>query len=497
MNIVDDYSSFIWSIPLQDKSCAFPALSAWQCLHEAETSLSVGTFHTDQGELHSNWMEAWLSLCGTKHEFTAPYTSVQNGQAEHAHLTIQNLVHMMQIDCGMPESHWDEFVKTATYLIVCCPVSTLHDHTPFEAFYGCAPDLSHLHEIGVCAFVLHHVPVNGKMSAHSFECILVSYSANSKAYCCYHQPTHCILKSFHVHFIESEDSVPSTLFPGVVVDLLPVCPVTPPPPLSLPRCSAHLCGVDPNPVTLQLACLDPSARDPLSFAEARHSSNWLLWECALEEEFASIQAMNVYRLIPCNAVPDGCKVLQGKPVFCIKCDEHGVPSQFKACWVLKGYEQVKGLDYTDTHSLTVCSESFCIALHVAAILDWEMRNFDIKTAFLHGELSANKACWMEQPTGFKEPGKEDHVWQLLKALYGMKQAGCVWNITMNNAMQSWGFIRLLCEYCIYYCTMSSSTIIAVMHVDDFLSVASSVEENEHFKAQLHKRWEISEGDVDL
>ena len=68
----------------------------------------------------------------------------------------------------------------------------------------------------------------------------------------------------------------------------------------------------------------------------------------------------------------------------------------------------------------------------------------------------------------------------------MKQAGCVWNITMNNAMQSWGFIRLLCEYCIYYCTMSSGTIIAVMHVDDFLSVASSVEENEHFKAQLHK-----------
>ena len=138
MNIVDDYSLFIWSIPLQDKSCAFPALSAWQCLHEAETSLSVGTFHTDQGELRSNQMEAWLSLCGTKHEFTAPYTSVQNGQAEHAHLTIQNLVHMMQIDCGMPESHWDEFVKTATYLIVCCPVSTLHDHTPFEAFYGCA-----------------------------------------------------------------------------------------------------------------------------------------------------------------------------------------------------------------------------------------------------------------------------------------------------------------------------------------------------------------------
>jgi hypothetical protein len=92
MNIVDNYSSFIWSIPLCDKTCAFLTLSAWQCLHEAETSLSFGVFCTDHGELHSNQMEAWLSTHGTKHEFTAPYTSAQNGQAKHTHLTIQNLV---------------------------------------------------------------------------------------------------------------------------------------------------------------------------------------------------------------------------------------------------------------------------------------------------------------------------------------------------------------------------------------------------------------------
>ena len=509
MHVVDDFSSFVWSIPLRDKSSAFPALCAWQGLREAETSLKVGTYRTDRGELRSHQMESWLSSCAAKQEFTAPYTSAQNGRCERAHLTIMNLARTMRISCGLPENRWDEFTKTAAYLLVRTPVSTLHNRTPFEAFYGHKPDLSHLREIGARAFVLHNIPTNGKISARSFECVLVGYAANSKAYRCYHRPTHRILESFHVRFIESEDSISRPLYPGVVISLPPAAdPATPvvPPSLSLPkttdpvapsspRRSARLRGIAANPIALQLACLDPAARDPLSLGEARRSADWPLWASALEEEFASIKAMNVYRLVPREMVPNGRKILQGKPVFRIKRDEHGIPSHFKARWVLKGYEQVEGLDYVDTHSPTARSESFRIGLHIAASMDWEMQNFDIKTAFLHGELSKEETCWMEQPPGFEEPGKDDHVWELLKALYGMKQAGRVWNKTLNEAMLNWGFVRLPCEYCVYYRSTAEGTIIAIVHVDDFLSVASSKEENERFKAQLRERWEISEGDA--
>jgi len=236
-------------------------------------------------------------------------------------------------------------------------------------------------------------------------------------------------------------------------------------------------------------------RDPLSLSEARRSPDWPLWTSALKEEFASIKAMSVYRLVPHEAVPNGRKILQGKPVFRIKCDEHGILSRFKAHWVLKGYEQVEGLDYVNTHSPTACSELFRIGLHIAASMDWEMQNFNIKMAFLHGELLKEETCWMEQPPGFEEPGKDDHVWELLKALYGVKQAGRVWNKTLNEAMLGWGFVRLPCEYCVYYRKTAEGTIIAIVHVDDFLSVASTKEENKRFKAQLRERWEISEGDA--
>ena len=50
----------------------------------------------------------------------------------------------------------------------------------------------------------------------------------------------------------------------------------------------------------------------------------------------------------------------------------------------------------------------------------------MKTVFLYGVLPDDKIQYMEQPEGFKEPG-EDWVCELMQGLYGMKQAGRIWN----------------------------------------------------------------------
>ena len=55
---------------------------------------------------------------------------------------------------------------------------------------------------------------------------------------------------------------------------------------------------------------------------------------------------------------------------------------------------------------------------------------------------------------------------------------------MNDAMLSWGFKRLTCESCIYYRKSETGTGISAVHVDDFLSIASSKSENKMFKKQM-------------
>ncbi|THH05776.1 hypothetical protein EW146_g9811 [Bondarzewia mesenterica] len=75
------------------------------------------------------------------------------------------------------------------------------------------------------------------------------------------------------------------------------------------------------------------------------------------------------------------------------------------CLVAKGFTQVQGLDFNETYSPVTHLESQRITLHLAASLDWDMEQLDVKTAFLYGELEED--IWMEQPTGFAAPGQED------------------------------------------------------------------------------------------
>lgn len=202
--------------------------------------------------------------------------------------------------------------------------------------------------------------------------------------------------------------------------------------------------------------------------------------------------MGVYELVPRSAVPTGQKVRTGRPVFKIKRDEHGNAVRFKVRLVFRGYEQVYGRDYTKTTPPTARMESWRILLHLAATKGWDATQIDVKTAFLYGVLPEDEVQYMKQPEGFEEKGKEDWVWMLVRGLYGMKQAGRIWNKAVNDNMAAWGFQRLSCESCIFYRTTDQGTVIAALHVDDFLSIASSRDENERFKQQMQQVWTISD-----
>ena len=160
--------------------------------------------------------------------------------------------------------------------------------------------------------------------------------------------------------------------------------------------------------------------------------------------------MQVYKLVPHSTVLSEQKVLQSKWVFHLICNEHGNPAHFKSQLVVRGFEQVFGQDYIETMSPTPHIESLWLILHLAAVNNWNVQQIDVKTAYLYGELPADKTIFMEQAEGFAESRKEDWVWQLQCGLYGMKQSGWIWNKTMNKALLSWGFKRLSVDSCVYY-----------------------------------------------
>jgi transposase InsO family protein len=212
MHIIDDCTSFCWSLSLKSKAKSFPKLRAWELAVCNETGERIGRFITDGSELNSNAMKTWCELRESVHLLTAPYTSAQNGRAERLHFTIMNKARAMWIACGAPPNLWDEFDVMAAYLSTLTMSSMTHGKTPFELWKGRAPNLSHLHEIGCKAFVLIEGN-NPKILAWSIACKLIGYSPQAKAYRCWDPSSGRIYNSFNISFIERKDEIDNALRP--------------------------------------------------------------------------------------------------------------------------------------------------------------------------------------------------------------------------------------------------------------------------------------------
>lgn len=204
MNIIDDYSSFSWSIPLRSKAEAAPLLKQWLTAMEVQTPHHLSSFVTDNGELASLQIQDWCSSKGILHLFTAPYTLAQNGHAERLHCTLLDKAQAMKSACNAPTDMWDEFCATAVYLTNLTGSTANDGKTPSELWHGVKPSVAHLCEIGCQAFALipNHNP---KINHRSLPCMLIGYAPNSKAYHLWDTSSNRIFNSYHVSFIESHE----------------------------------------------------------------------------------------------------------------------------------------------------------------------------------------------------------------------------------------------------------------------------------------------------
>ena len=237
MNMIDDFSGYIWTVPLRSKADACPALQIWHKAVTVQTGQQLQTLVTDNGKLISKNMTDFCNSEDIAHQTTAPYTSAQNGRAKRLHRTILGTARTMQIACSAPGSLWDEFCSTAAYLTNFTTATANLGRTPYELWFEQKPSLSHLHEIGCRAFALQ-MPPPSKIYARSQPCILIGYAPHAKAYCLWDPTSSRIFNSFHVSFTEHLDAQPSPLHPGTVLGT----DATPPPP------SWDVSGAPPIPV---------------------------------------------------------------------------------------------------------------------------------------------------------------------------------------------------------------------------------------------------------
>ena len=124
----------------------------------------------------------------------------------------------MRLACNAPANLWDKFICMVAYLTNLMALSSIGGKMPYEKWFSCIPSLSHLQEIGCCAFTLITTN-NPKIYQHSVPCVLIRYAPHSKAYCLWNPASGRVFNSFHISFIEHLKSLSSSLLPDTYLNL--------------------------------------------------------------------------------------------------------------------------------------------------------------------------------------------------------------------------------------------------------------------------------------
>lgn len=511
---------------MKEKSEVKSILEEYVASVRTDTGCDVKVFRSDNGlEYANNDVKDILAKRGIRHQRTVPYTPEQNGSAEREMRTLVEAGRTMLHAAGMALCMWAEAVNTAVYVLNRTGTSSVIGKTPFELWFGRPASIENLHVFGSVVFT--HIPKEKrrKWDVKSQEGVFVGYSENSKAYrvwypkcnrvevardvvfkkvseyvaidntdeCSENTPktniqeqqplvNSSVENNKHLYTDESDDG---DIFEEMT-DKSKIVKKVHPESERLLRSHCRLQSVcKQNDYCANIAQFE----EPTTYTEAITCESAKDWMNAMYEEIGSLEKNETWTLV-CK--PTDRKVIKNRWVFKVKCKPNGSVDRFKARLVARGFSQVFGIDYKETFSPVVKYSSIRMILAVSACEKLKLRQFDIKTAFLNGDL--NEDIYMEQPEGFDD--SSGRVCLLNRSLYGLKQASRCWNQKFSLFLKKFNLVPSDYDSCVFMNSNSEHRIILAIYIDDGLIAASSEEDIESLLNYLQNEFEITSGSLD-
>ncbi|KAH9764942.1 retrovirus-related pol polyprotein from transposon RE1 [Citrus sinensis] len=227
---------------------------------------------------------------------------------------------------------------------------------------------------------------------------------------------------------------------------------------------------------------------PNSVQEALKDSKW---KVAMNDEMRSLQKNQTWELVD---LPPGKKPVGCRWIYTIKYKADGSIKRYKARLVAKGYTQTYGIDYTDTFAPVAKINTIRILLSLAVNLDWPVQQFDVKNAFLHGDLS--EEIYMDLPPGCSGPERlNQKVCKLKKSLYGLKQSPRAWFGKFTKAIVRFGYNQSNSDHTLFIKKRQGKITALIVYVDDMVVTGNDEEETEALQKYLSREFEMKDLDA--
>ncbi|KMQ92933.1 integrase core domain protein [Lasius niger] len=529
VTFIDDASGFRHVYFLKHKSDVFDRFKKFERLIANKFGQPMKVLRSDNGREYCNEkMAQYLSTRGIKFEPSVPHTPEQNGKSERGNRSIVECARTMLKAKDLPTSLWAEAVNTAVYLQNRVLSSKSKEgKTPYEIWTGENPDLSHVKVFGSEAFV--HVPkqFTKKFDARSKRVLFVGYEGDSTNYRLYNPDTRSVTVSRNVVFhevrkeaeppqVENEeltlltggdsdgDEQPEQENPVREVPMEPeIRNVTPEPAVGdgvvrARRDAERQLPSDESRRLRDRATLRGPARyeinlaeyeAPTTFKEAISGRDSSKWVESIREELEAHEKNNTWTIVPREIKK---KTIDSKWIFKVMRDATGHIYRFKARLCARGFQQREGIDYTKTFSPVVRYDSLRVLLALVALEDLELVQFDVKTAFLYGNLE--EEIHMEVPNGVNAEDSASVVCRLNKSLYGLKQTPRCWNRKFSGFLKQFNFKETSADKCVFTGHYEGSSVYLALFVDDGLLACKSREVIEQITTRLSQEFEITLGD---
>ncbi|CAI7837551.1 unnamed protein product [Closterium sp. NIES-54] len=142
----------------------------------------------------------------------------------------------------------------------------------------------------------------------------------------------------------------------------------------------------------------------------------------------------------------------------------------------------RATDFTETFAPVSRHTSLRILLAIAAIKKRKLRQIDVANAFLYAPVDAE--IFVELPHGTN--GEPNKICQLLKSLYGIKQAPWLWQQHLHARLIHIGFCQLPHDQGMYRLTKNTDYILLIVYIDDLPYIGSNDDITTWFEGELQK-----------
>lgn len=160
-------------------------------------------------------------------------------------------------------------------------------------------------------------------------------------------------------------------------------------------------------------------------------------------------------------------------------------TEFKARICAQGFRQTFGLNFHAKYAPTGRPVSLRMLISFAINQNLKIHQLDVRSAFLTCPLEDKVT--MLPPPGYEGPS--GNIFELHKAVYGLRQAPLVWYKRLSNFLKSIGFKVSVSDPCVYWRGESSGKPMTWIygHVDDLAIISK---DPLVFKAEIEKEFDI-------